>query len=204
MESTYFTRRFIGAVIDFLILILVFSILGFSVLLQSFGNSIDVQEASYVLLNMIFFPLDALFKMFLEFDYYDIKYYITFIALFLSEVIYYSTMEILTRKGTVGYICTKIRIYSEDNGHISTAQIIKRNIFKTISRYLFALPFLTAMIMGKNQTIYDSKTKIMVGLNKDQEINKKRKTVDVLAIILLLVFIIIIFFIVAGSGKQKF
>ncbi len=143
--------------IDFILLTIVFMILG-GLILHSYTN---MQVAPYMLLNIICFPLDALVKMYHNPHAYAI-YYIIFTLFFIIEFTYYLLMEILPTERTIGYIFTKTRICDQEGIPPSANTIIIRSFLKALSRYLFALPFLTIVLTNKKQSIYDLLTKTVI------------------------------------------
>lgn len=162
-----FGRRLIGAIVDFYILIIVFYFLGGYILSLSWLGETDMQAAPFILLNMIIFPLDALIKM-IQHPGADVTiYYIFFAIFFIAEIAYYSLMEILPTNATIGHIFAKTSIRSTIGNSKNIPAIIVRNYLKTMSRYLFAIPFFTMLFTNKNQTIYDSLTKIVVVRNPE-------------------------------------
>jgi len=94
----------------------------------------------------------------------DGAFYLLFAILFLVEVAYYSLLEILPSKRTIGHFFVKIRVYSENGNIANTLTIILRNCLKTLSRYCFALPLLTMFFTSKRQAIHDWFTKTIVAL----------------------------------------
>ncbi|NMA85384.1 MAG: RDD family protein [Epulopiscium sp.] len=163
MSNASVGRRLIGVFIDYIVLIIAFTMLGILMLFTSWGTIADPSIAPIFLVEMIFYPLSMVIRM-IQYPRGYWMYWIPLIIFFLVEIVYYSAMEILTRKGSVGYLWTNTRICNENGDPQSIHTIIGRNCLKTFSRYLFVIPvykwafiipFITIIFTKNKQAMYD-------------------------------------------------
>lgn len=159
-----FGKRIASSVIDgFLIFIILYTISGW-ILVSLWGDAINMQAAPFVVINMILLPLDFFIRT-LRYPRAcgNVSiYYLLSGILFFVEVMYYSLIEISPLKDTIGHFCTKIHICSARKIPTTFFPIILRNCLKTLSRYLFAIPFLVMLFTDKKQTLYDLMSNIVV------------------------------------------
>ena len=167
MSYASFGRRIFGAIIEsFILTFLLMSSGGW--IITTFGAVNLIPEAPFVIINMIYFPLDALINTTRSLNTYEnvTLYYLLFIVFFFVEVIYYSIMEILPVKATIGHLSAGVRIKTVDGVSPNVRTIILRNCLKVFSRYLLYIPFFAMLFTKNKQTIYDMLTSTVV-VNKE-------------------------------------
>lgn len=164
MYNIIFFRRVFAYFIDCLVVSLTLFLLCSVLMLNFNSESINEQAAPFILINLIFLPLDFLFKL-LQFPraYGDVSWIYTFLPLIVFlEVLVYTFIEFSPMKATIGKRIMHLTIKCINDKDLSFVRVFNRNLIKVLSRILFGLPFLVLPFTKKRQAIHDLITNIEV------------------------------------------
>jgi len=161
-----FHKRAIGGFIDFSILLFLLYVIGGFVLFCFRGENMNIQSSPFIILNMIIAPVELLVRM-IKYPRAlgdTSSYYMLLVILFLIETSYYFIMELLPSKGTIGHRCMKLRVCKINGSSVNVLITLARCCLKTISRYLFVIPFFLLLFTKNKQAFHDLLTKTIVVL----------------------------------------
>ena len=164
MDNIIFFRRVFAYFIDFLVVSLILFLVCNILMLIFNSESINEQAAPFVLINLIFLPLDFLFKL-LQFPdaYGGISWIYTFLPFIVFlEVLMYTLVEFSPMKATIGKRIMHLTIKCINGKDLSFCRVFHRNLIKVFSRILFGLPFLVISFTKKRKAIHDLITNIEV------------------------------------------
>ncbi len=80
---------------------------------------------------------------------------ILFISFFVVEVLYYFIFELSPLRGTIGHKIVGINVVDKNAKNVNWKFLLVRSLIKTLSRYLYCLPMISACFSQKSQALHD-------------------------------------------------
>ena len=152
----------LSGIIDYTILFILLSI-GGGIIASLLA--IDSPAFSLVVMELIVFPIKLFIYTIRYPDFYgnETVLLLGVVAIFFClEVLYFTLLETCFHGRSIGLGIVKTKIVYESGEKPRFLIILFRNCLKTVSRYLFCVPFLTIFLTKRKQALYDLMTKIVV------------------------------------------
>lgn len=166
MKSSYI-KRVLSEIVDLLFMLVVILILS-SVLFFQFMNKEMVQVFPFILIECLFFSalcflgyIHIVLNYFILNNSVDVFYLCFIFVVFIFEIAYYFIFENFLG-GTVGHKIFKCRVVNIEYKKLNGKSLFIRSVVKTLSKYLFCIPFLTIFFNKNNQTLHDILIKSIV------------------------------------------
>ncbi len=156
MEYLEVLKRLAAGILDYIILYGIF--FGAVIVYGLFGFVPDYSGAeSFIAFGIVMLPHGMFGDIITYPESKRIGFLMIYVVIFITEVMYYTLMEIITKKGTIGNMIMGGRVRCSYGIHEkpSILTILIRSSIKALSRYLFFLPCITVFFTEQNQTLYD-------------------------------------------------